>query len=62
MADVSMAAKLAMMVSPGMPEVTNVYDATKGRYHDSVCETPAAPAYMPLPGTPSPIANLKDIK
>jgi len=59
MADHLMAAHLVTARTPAMPEVTNVYDAAKGRYHDPVCNTPPAPAYMPMPGTPSPFKNLK---
>lgn len=57
----TMSSQLVMERTPVQPEVTNAYDAHKGHYHDPVCDTPAAPAYMPLPGTPSPFA-LKDIK
>ena len=50
------ATEMAAAVSPAMPEPTNVYDAVAGKYYDTVCHTPSAPAYMPLPNTPSPFA------
>ena len=50
---------MAAAVGPAMPEPTNVYDAVAGKYYDTVCSTPPAPASMPLPGTPMPFANLK---
>ncbi len=53
------ATEMAAAISPAMPEPTNVYDAAAGKYYDTVCKTPAAPAYMPLPNTPAPFANLK---
>lgn len=56
------ATEMAAAVSPAMPEPVNVYDAAAGKYYDTVCTTPPAPAYMPLPGTPSPFANLKASK
>lgn len=59
MAEPSMSSQLAMEISSAQPEVTRVYDAHKGHYHDPVCDTPAVPAYMPLPATPMPFANLR---
>lgn len=56
------ATEMAAAINPSMPEVTNVYDAVAGKYYDTVCKTPAAPASMPLPGTPMPFANLKSGK
>lgn len=53
------ATEMAAAISPAMPEVTNVYDAVAGKYYDTVCSTPPAPAYVTLPGTPAPFANLK---
>jgi hypothetical protein len=46
--------EMASSVSPAAPEAVNVYDAHAGKYYDTVCHTTPAPAYMPLPGTPSP--------
>lgn len=46
--------EIVASVSPAAPEAVNVYDAHAGKYYDTVCHTPPAPAYMPLPGTPSP--------
>lgn len=54
--------EMAGSVSPATPEVVHVYDAHAGRYHDPVCNTPPAPASMPLPATPSPFANLRSGK
>lgn len=54
--------QLAAGLSPSMPTITNVYDAHAGHYNDRACCPPPAPASMPLPGTPSPFANLKAIK
>ena len=54
-----MSSHLVMGISQSMPEVTNVYDSAKGRYFDTVCGSQNAPAYMTLPGTPSPIANVR---
>lgn len=51
--------EMAAAITPAMPEATNVYDAVAGKYYDTVCHTTPAPAYMPLPGTPMPFANLK---
>ena len=51
--------EMAAAISPAMPEATNIYDAVAGKYYDTVCHTTPAPAYMPLPGTPMPFANLK---
>jgi hypothetical protein len=51
--------EIAQQITPSQPEATNVYDAHHGKYHDTVCNTPAVPAYMPLPATPSPFSNLK---
>ena len=59
MAEHSMAEQLVAARTPAKPEVTNVYDAAKGMHHDTVCGSQNAPAYMPLPGTPSPFANLR---
>lgn len=59
MAETSMSSQLVMATSAAQPAVTAVYDAHKGHYHDPVCDTPAAPAYMPLPATPTPFANLR---
>lgn len=56
------ATEMAAAVSPAMPEPTNVYDAVAGKYYDTVCHTPTAPAYVHLPGTPMPFANLKVAK
>lgn len=56
------ATEMAAAISPAMPEPTNVYDAVAGKYYDTVCSTPAAPASMPLPATPAPFANLKSGK
>ncbi len=53
------ATEMAAAVSPASPEPVNVYDAAAGKYHDPVCNTPPAPAYVHLPGTPMPFANLK---
>ncbi len=53
------ATEMAAAVGPAMPEPVNVYDAAAGKYYDTVCSTPAAPASMPLPNTPMPFANLK---
>lgn len=53
------ATEMAAAISPAMPEPTNVYDAAAGKYYDSVCHTTQGPAYMPLPNTPMPFANLK---
>lgn len=61
MAD-SMTAQLAMSRTSEHPEVVHAYDAAKGTYHDPVCEMPTAPAYVQLPGTPMPFANLKSGK
>lgn len=51
--------EMAAAITPAMPEATNIYDAVAGKYYDTVCHTTPAPAYMPLPGTPMPFANLK---
>lgn len=53
------ATEMAAAISPAMPEPTNVYDAAAGKYYDTVCHTTQGPAYVHLPGTPSPFANLK---
>jgi len=59
MAENLMSDQLVMARTPEKPEVTHVYDSMKGMYHDPVCNTPAAPAYMALPATPMPFANLR---
>lgn len=55
----SMSSQLSAARTPEKPEVTNVYDTMKGTYHDAVCGSQNAPAYMPLPATPSPFASIR---
>lgn len=58
MAD-TMSSDIAKARTPAQPEVTNVYDAMKGHHHDTVCGSQNAPAYVTLPATPSPFANIR---